>query len=53
MLASGDPLLITGMKITATGFKDVIDTALWLITSAEHTTDADALKTWIEMEVAG
>ncbi len=51
-LAYGNPLLSPGMKITASGFKDVIDQTRWLIASAEHTMDAGGLKTRIEMEVA-
>ncbi len=51
-LAYGNPLLSPGMRITATGFKDVIDQTTWLIASAEHSMDAGGLKTRIEMEVA-
>ena len=41
-----------GRRITASGFKDVIDQTPWLIASAEHSTDSSGLKTRIEMEVA-
>lgn len=51
-MAYGNPLLSPGMRITATGFKDVIDKTKWLIASAEHTMDPTGLKTRIEMEVA-
>lgn len=51
-LAWGNPLLSPGMKITATGFKPMIDATPWLISSAEHSMDASGLKTRIEMEVA-
>lgn len=52
-LAWGNPLLSPGMKITASGFKSMIDATPWLISNAEHTMDASGLKTRIEMEVAG
>lgn len=51
-LAWGNPLLSPGMKITAVGFKPLIDATRWLIASAEHSMDASGLKTRIEMNVA-
>lgn len=51
-LAWGNPLLSPGTKITASGFKSMIDATPWLITSADHTMDSGGLKTRIEMEVA-
>lgn len=51
-LAWGNPLLSPGMRVTAAGFKNVIDGTKWLVASAEHTMDAGGLKTRLEMEVA-
>lgn len=51
-LAWGNPLLTPGIRITASGFKAMIDSTSWLISSAEHSMDSSGLKTRIEMEVA-
>lgn len=40
------------MRITATGFKDTIESTPWMIASAEHTMDSRGLKSRVEMEVA-
>lgn len=51
-LALGDPRLAPGMHITVSNFKAHVDTAKWLIASADHEMSGHGLSTRLTLEVA-